>query len=52
MKKFFLLISVLMLAGCIEVGNFPEDRQKLHEMGSESDYCAQHPNRCYEGVQW
>ncbi len=52
MKKVLLFIGLLLLSGCVEVGNFPEDRVNLHEMGSENDYCDKHPSRCYEGVQW
>jgi len=53
MKKMSILFLGLLLASCaVEVGNFPDKRLKLHEMGYPEDYCEQKPDRCVEGVAW
>lgn len=52
MKKCLLLLAILILASCVEVGKFPEKRVKLHNMGNEDGYCEKNPSRCVEGVQW
>lgn len=54
MKKIYLLILLSILCGCVEVGNFPAKRQKLHNMnaGQEADFCEKNPDRCIEGVAW
>ncbi len=51
MKKLFLLICLFTLFGC-KVGDFPENRTRLHEMGHERDICDRQPDRCIKGVQW
>lgn len=52
MKKFIMLVMVLVLSGCFTAGDFPEKRLKLHEMGHEDDYCQRNPDRCINGVPW
>lgn len=52
MKKLILMLAVLAVAGCVVVGEFPKNREKLHEMGHEQDYCQKNPDRCVEGVAW
>ena len=53
MKKAGLMILLLLLSACVvEVGNFPEKRIKLHEMGYDENYCERNPDRCVEGVPW
>ncbi len=52
MKKVLLLILTLTLSGCFTAGDFPEKRERLHEIGHEENYCEQKPERCIQGVQW
>ena len=54
MKKIYIAILVCFLCSCVEVGNFPAQRQKLHNMntGQEPNFCDKNPNRCIEGVAW
>ncbi len=52
MKKFIMLVMVLILSGCFTAGDFPEKRERLHNMGHEDDYCQKNPDRCINGVQW
>ena len=52
MRKFLLVLLLISLSGCIEVGDFPEDRVKLHEMGQDSDYCQKYPKRCIGDIPW
>lgn len=52
MKKIFISLLALSLAACVVVGEFPKNREKLHDMGHEQDYCKNNPNRCVNGVQW
>ena len=52
MKKVLLLIALILLNSCVIVGNFSEDREKLHQMGKEDDYCQRKPDRCYLGTPW
>lgn len=53
MKKVLLSLLIFFLASCaVEVGDFPDKRIKLHEMGYPKNYCEQHPDRCVEGVPW
>lgn len=51
MKKVILLF-VLFLTGCVVAGEFPEHRNRLHDMGHNEDYCAKNPDRCIDGVPW
>lgn len=54
MKKTVLFLLVLMICGCVEVGKFPEHRERLHNLGTENDkaFCEQNPDRCYNGIPW
>ena len=54
MKKIYILLLISFMCSCVEVGNFPAKRQKLHNMntGQEADYCQKNPQRCIEGVAW
>ena len=54
MKKWYILLLVLILFGCVEVGNFDAKRERLHRMGTseEANYCEQNPDRCVNGVAW
>lgn len=54
MKKIYIAILICFLCSCVEVGNFPAKRQKLHDMhsGHTSNFCENNPDRCIEGVAW
>jgi len=54
MKKLLVFFMLLLLWGCkgITAGDFPEHRQRLHNLGHEEDYCKNHPDRCVNGVPW
>ncbi len=51
MNKFLLLVSLLILAGCV-AGDFGEKRQRLYEMNSDKEICDKYPERCISGVSW
>lgn len=53
MKKFILFV-MLLISGCtLEVGDFPEERQRLYNGGERQEgFCQEHPDRCIEGVPW
>ena len=51
MKKLILLVCFFLLFGC-KVGEFPKNRNRLHELGHEKNFCQQSPERCVDGVQW
>ena len=51
MKKLILLVCFFLLFGC-KVGEFPENRNRLHELGHEKNFCQKSPERCVDGVQW
>ena len=51
MNKLLIIVSILMLAGCI-AGNFGEERERLYKINSDEDICAQYPERCINGVVW
>lgn len=53
MRKLGICLCLLLLSGCVKVGEFPANREKLHNMGGQSeDYCQKNPNRCVDGVVW
>ena len=52
MKKLMLVITLLFLYGCVNVGEFPENRERMHNYGNDNDYCQQHPKRCFQGMPW
>ncbi len=52
MKKLVLGLCLLLLSGCVLVGDFPENRERLHEYGHDEDYCHKNPGRCYNGIPW
>lgn len=54
MSKYILVLCLLLsISGCISVGEFPENRERLHEMGEgANDYCHKYPRRCYQGIPW
>ena len=53
MKQTMIMFLLLLLSACVvEVGNFPDKRIKLHEMGYPDNYCEQNPDRCVQGVPW
>lgn len=54
MKKIGMFVLLLLVTACVEAGKFPENREKLHRMGTEQqqDYCKQNPDRCIKGIQW
>ena len=54
MKKLYLLVLISFLCSCVEVGNFPAKRQKLHNMntGQEDGFCEMNRERCTHGVPW
>ena len=45
MKKLILLVCFFLLFGC-KVGEFPENRNRLHELGHEKNFCQKSPERC------
>ena len=51
MKKLILLVCFFLLFGC-KVGEFPENRNRLHELGHEKNFCQKSPERCVDGVNW
>ena len=51
MKKF-LLFFLLFLNGCVVAGDFPENRNRLHNLGKDEAYCEKNPDRCIKGVPW
>ncbi len=51
MKKVIMLICLLGLWGCV-AGNFPEKRNRLHEMNSDKEICEKNPDRYISGVAW
>ncbi len=51
MKKLILFVCFFFLFGCT-VGEFPENRNRLHERGRNESFCQQHPKHCVDGVQW
>lgn len=46
-----ILWTVLLLSGCV-IGKFPENRERMHNMGTDEKFCQQHPDRCYQGIPW
>lgn len=46
-----MYVCLFTLFGCT-VGEFPESRNRLHNMGHEKEICEKHPDRCINGVQW
>ena len=54
MRLLSCLVLMLFLCSCeIIVGDFPEKREKLHNMGDRAEnYCEIHPDRCIDGVPW
>ncbi len=49
MKKIVLMITLLALCGCV-AGEFTPQRNRLHDMNSDREICANHPERCVDGV--
>ncbi len=50
MKKLLIFTFVFVLFGC-KVGEFPEERNKLHEANGYN-ICDKEPDRCVNGVPW
>ncbi len=50
--KIWVFFVLLFIGGCVVAGDFPEDRNKLHEMGRDSTYCDKNPDRCVKGIPW
>ncbi|MBR2921783.1 MAG: hypothetical protein IKC10_00520 [Alphaproteobacteria bacterium] len=50
MKKILLFVMILLLSGCVKVGEFTPETHKLYEMGKPD--CEKTPERCYKGVPW
>lgn len=51
MNKFLIMVSLLLLGGCV-AGDFGPDRERLYEMNSDKEICAKTPERCINGVAW
>lgn len=51
MKKLIMFVFLFLLFGC-EIGDFPDNRNRLHDLGHEKDICEKYPDRCINGVQW
>ena len=49
-KKSFVFVFILLLCGCIEVGEFTPERHDQYEVGHPD--CEKNPERCVEGVAW
>ncbi len=52
MKKVFLLFVITMLGACVVSGDFPENRNRLHELGRDDVYCQKNPDKCIDGIPW
>ena len=54
MKKIYIAILICFLCSCVEVGNFPANRQKLHDAHSSgaADFCKKNPQRCIDSATW
>lgn len=51
MKKIILL-AVLLLNACVVAGEFPENRNRLHSLGQDEEYCQKNPDKCVNNVPW
>lgn len=51
MKKLIVLVSILLVAGCV-AGDFGEKRERLYDMNSDKEICEKYPDRCISGVSW
>jgi hypothetical protein len=50
MKKILLLSILIILSGCIQVGEFSPQSHELYEAGKPD--CEKNPERCYKGIPW
>lgn len=49
MLRMLVLCLCLVVSAC-EVGNFPEDREVLHQKNTTD--CDKTPHLCHNGVPW
>ena len=49
MNKLVLILSIIMLSGCV-VGEFKENRIRMHEINSDKEICEKYPDRCISGI--
>lgn len=50
MKKILLLLFLLILCACVQVGEFSPESHDLYEMGKAD--CEKTPEKCHKGVPW
>lgn len=50
MKKILLLILIVILSGCVKVGEFSPDSRRLYEYGKVD--CEKTPEKCHKGIPW
>ena len=50
MKNFLILLLVVLISGCVKVGEFTPRSHELYEMGKAD--CEKTPERCHKGVPW
>lgn len=50
MKKVLLLLVLIILSGCVKVGEFSPQSHDLYEMGKPD--CEKNPEKCHKGVPW
>lgn len=51
MKNILILLILLGLSACV-VGEFEDNRNRMHEMNRDKDVCDKNPERCISGVSW
>lgn len=50
MKKAIALILLVVLTGCVRVGEFTPERHAQYELGKPD--CDKTPEKCIKGVPW
>lgn len=49
MKKIALFLLLLLMTGCVVAGEFPPERNRLHNM-NRTEACALDETRCIKGT--
>ena len=50
MKKIIALLLLVLISGCVKVGEFSPESHALYEKGNPD--CEKTPERCIDGVPW
>lgn len=50
MRHLFVLILIVILAGCVKAGEFTPERHAQYELGHPD--CEKTPERCINGIPW